>query len=448
MGDCTITLNLKDGKTIFHSDQELDAALYKNRAALYLDHMKEPNTNKTFKEGSSDESLNLTDDDKKFIDSVKFDQKTPVSKILSLKNDTNDLTAKAKLNQNNDAKKIALLSVNSIVGIVNGGDMRFSEDTQDEASIVRKNNGTVFHALLSQKLGKAINQNDKAIIAKSKLLSNGGKILVDTMVNTIVGDLHKVHDSRNGEQKAIILTEVPISAMIGTALARILTEKAGNANFTNLASYGKLNDVNHVKGRIDILVIEPNGTVYIYDLKTKAEKSWNSVTHGTDISNSTADNFEIISYMEMLEQAGIPVKNPRFIPIVLETNEDESAKVVKYFNNKPIVKANVGNYKNTISNFFPKSLSKIKDIDMVEFDTTVSELITPEIPLTQKQIDEIIDKMTDRYMNDRITTELRGDKKVYIASYIDYQYPDYNKNDPPTFSDLDSAKAFMKAYAK
>ena len=174
---------------------------------------------------------------------------------------------------------------------------------------------------------------------------------------------------------------------------------------------GDVNDVARLNGRADLIVIDANGDVYVYDFK-------NTEFPLQIGSKSNASNeIKIASYAAMSKQWGLPVKGTGFVEFNITYGTDKSTptsfgfrKITPLGTNENVTAANT---------YFPTAVSTTPVKDLNNVGDIVKEIVPDSTIMQQKQLVELtVDSLKDNVFP--ITEDSSIKKKHPSAQYCYY----------------------------
>lgn len=361
--ECKIYFNYNGKMLEFKSNRELDEFLWaKRHTLLHNEGVSDP---QAFYDITSkqDESIALLETVAKFsngfLNAIK-EQSKKVGGNQSL------------ITSTYEGEEAISIGLSNVSQMVLGDDF----DSSSENENVRKAHaefGTSIHKLIDYLYSpKSSNKHKPNISGKYKNLDNDK---VEKVVKTAVEQIKTLH-TKNGKSPKII-TEFSI---VSKSTCPNLIDQIAKSDLQLSYLIGDKEHLKRVNGRIDLIVIDDDGDVWVYDFKN----SENPLILGS--RKNEKNELNLASYMAMLRQWGFNVKGGGFVEFGVTYTKDnvptafEFRKIHKLINSKQINSANT---------FFP-SITKVDEVKTLnDVEDLMTEIVAGNTIMKQSKLKEL-----------------------------------------------------------
>ena len=363
----------------FKSYQELDAFLWNNKTAIFKNN--ESGGQVFYDLTPSGEALAKVDDL----------QKDALDKIEALQKDTSELLKKVKNNVGEGSA--GLTSVYGYFG--NPTDMNLpvqssldDENTSQKAKTKasrRKEFGNSIHNWFNKKV-KGATPGHIGVNADGKFITSTEWETAAAAALKAVIDKHTV----NGKAPTLRSEMDCMSKGVFPGFMKVLID--GQTVIEKTSDVGKLSLNSELNGRCDLIVIDANGDVFIYDWKTtQSEIDVSSMTNANN-------NMRLASYYAMYKQHGVNVKGCGFVNLITSWTDDGKPTKLTFDPETGIKMLPAGNrHMLAASTYFPSAMSATPLKALEGVNEIVGKCIPDSTLLQQRDVKlKTVDIMMER----------------------------------------------------
>ena len=368
MAKCIINLNVGDHSITFNSNRELDEYLWDHKnTLLYNEGVTDPQAfyDLSMRSESELKLKEMYDFSKGFTDAITEQGKAGIYIPRSYAGELAVSIGLSRLYEAVGNAKDMMLPVSEGVNILT-----------DEQRKARMDIGTDIHSIIEA----VINGGTPKIKVLSPTLVNAIKSQIEKAISEI-----KAKHTVNGKPPSL-RAEVPIvSKNVDSAFLDLIHEQK---DLGTTWAVGSNSDVARLNGRADLIVIDDNGDVFVYDFK--------NTEHPLIIGSKTnaANEIKVASYSAMSKQWGLPVKGMGFVEFNIGYSADKMTpttfgfrKLTTLGSNENVVAANT---------YFPSAVSTNPVKDLNNTEEIVKQIVPDTTIMQQKQLVELnVESLSD-----------------------------------------------------
>lgn len=368
MAKCEIKFNIGDQTITFNSNRELDEYLWDHKnTLLYNEGVSDPQAfyDLSTKSESELKLKEMYDFSNGFLKSIKeqWDSKIKLPKAYS-----GELAVSIGLSRLYER----VGNAKDMAQPVSEGESILTEDQRD----ARMKTGTDIHSIIEA----TVNGGSPDIkVLSDSFVKSANKQIADAIA--AIKEKHTV----NGKAPSL-RAEVPIvSKEVDGAFMDLIHQQT---NLGTSWAIGDITDVVRLNGRADLIVIDDNGDVFVYDFKNTEYPL--IIGSKTNASNE----IKLASYSAMSTQWGLPVKGMGFVEFSIGYGPDKVTPTT--FNFRKITPLGVNDNVNAANTYFPSGISESPVKDMNEVADIVKEIVPDSTIMQQKQLVQLtVDSIQD-----------------------------------------------------